>query len=267
MKNKNIQKWITEFLFVVFSVALIGWTASLTLGVMEIVLPNSPYVKYFALALYDGGALTWLFVYIYKAKGTPQRAIAMIMTFLDFLGVVLMVIGALYLGGQTLTEIPTWMGKGLVNGTIAATVFNLGMVYLYHANAPDTREAIQNQDLEDELTEEALLQARASVEREARVLGAVLARRATARLKYRLALPMTEAEAAEWNGETVDATAEDVPALSYSQRHPFWSALQSFFGRVLSVGLPDTPSLKNSTTIQPEAEAPQPAPDETPEEA
>src|SRR5688572_2767892 len=108
MKSERMKKWLTNAAFFVFSLALIGWTASLTLGVMDMVLPNNPYTKYFALALYDGGVITWLFVYISKAKGTPQRGISLSMTVLDFIGVALMVIGALYLGGQSLAATPAW---------------------------------------------------------------------------------------------------------------------------------------------------------------
>jgi hypothetical protein len=264
MKNKNIQKWLTDFMFVVFSVAIIGWTASLTLGVMEVVLPRSPYVKYFALALFDGGALTWLFVYIYKAKGTPQRAISMLVTVVDFIGIVLMVIGAIYLSGQNLIDVPSWMGRMLINGTIGVTIFNLGMVYLYHANAPETREAIQAQDLEDEIHEKGMEIARANVEREALRLGTIMAARATARLKYRLRLPMTEQELAEWNGETIEAEAQDVPALPYPQRLSFWDMLKSFFGRGRSMPSPDTPQSLNSMETSTNSPSQPPAPQQEP---
>lgn len=74
-------------------------------------------------------------------------------------------------------------------------------------------------------------QARARIEREAQTLGAIMARRATARIKYRLSLPMSEAEAAEWQGQTIEATAEDLPALPQPVGLSFWEYLKSFFGR------------------------------------
>src|SRR5258706_16406729 len=75
MTNKPenpLANWFAGVFFMLFLLGVLVWTASLTLGVIDIVLPHNPTVKYFALALFDGGALTWAGVYIYKAKGTPQ---------------------------------------------------------------------------------------------------------------------------------------------------------------------------------------------------
>jgi hypothetical protein len=264
-KSERMKKWFTNLAFFLFSLALIAWTSTLTLGVMDLVLPNNRDTKYFALALYDGGVITWLFVYVEKAKGTPQRGMSLALTIGDFIGVALMVIGALYLGGQSLANGPAWMGKALVNGTIIATLINLAGVYYYHANAPEVGEAIQAQELEDDLNEEALDQARMQIERSAQQLGAIIANRVTARLKYRLRLPMTEQEVKEWQGEAIDAEAYDVPALPYQQqqREPFWSAVKSFFGGRQSRRQSVTTHVKNST----DSSQDNPQPYEEPEEA
>lgn len=222
LASNDLLNWFIGAGAAVFFIAVILWTASLTMEVMTFVLPNNPAVKYFALALFDGGALVWLGIYTNKAKGTPQRGMSLLLFGVDFLGVVLMTAGGVYLGGQTLTEIPAWIGSAIVNGVILSTLANVGGAYYYHANNPATRETIQAQELEDTLTEEAMRQARVNVQREARQLGAIMARRATARIKYRLALPMSENERAEWDGEVTDgsviepaqlpAPADDIPA-------------------------------------------------------
>jgi hypothetical protein len=85
--DNPLAKWFAGIFFMLFLLGVLLWTASLALGVIDIVLPNNPTVKYFALALFDGGALTWAGVYIYKAKGTPQRGISLLMTAGDLLGV------------------------------------------------------------------------------------------------------------------------------------------------------------------------------------
>src|SRR5690606_15390561 len=113
---------------------------------------------------------------------------------LDFLGVAAMATAGVYLSGQTLADIPAWVGNLVVVVTVAATVLNCGAYYYYHANSPETREEIQAQELEDTLAEEALDQARQQVEQQAKELGAIIANRVTARLKYRLRLPMNERE-------------------------------------------------------------------------
>jgi len=230
--NNALLNWFIGSGAIVFFIAVIFWTASLTMEVMTYVLPNNPTVQYFALALFDGGALVWLGMYTNKAKGTPQRAISLLLFGLDFLGVVLMTSGGVYLGGQTLADIPAWMGGAIVNGVIFATLANVGGVYYYHANNPQTRETMQAQELEDTLTEEAMSQARTNVQREARQLGAIMARRATARIKYRLALPMSENERAEWEGETVDGQVIEPAQLPAPDDIPAWlRGVVHFFGR------------------------------------
>lgn len=242
-----LTRWFVGAGALAFFVALILWTASLTLGIMEIVLPNNPAAKYYALALFDGGALVWLGMFVYKAKGTPQRGVSLLLFLLDFLGVVLMTIGGVYLGGQQLAEIPEWIGKGLVNGVIAATLFNVGAAYYFHISNPETREEMQAQSLEDTLSEEAMRQARVNIQREARQLGAIMARRATARIKYRLALPMSEQERGEWEGETIDATAEEMHSLpAPAEEIPAW--VKAFFGRFGGRRRQDQPSEPTTTS-------------------
>jgi hypothetical protein len=253
MKNERQKKWMAGAIALLFGISIIGFTIKLTYDVMTILFPNDPLLKYVSIALYDGGVIAWLTTYIGRAKGTPQRGIALLMTILDFLGVAAMVIAGIYLGGQTLASIPPWVGSTVVNVTIIAAVVNAGAIYYYHAHDPETMEEIQAQELEDQLHEEALDQARFQVERKAQELGAIMANRVTARMKYRLRLPMTDREHAEWQGETIDAQAYDPAQLPPppAQNETFWSAVKSFFGgkpsQRQSVGTP----LKNSTNSQP----------------
>jgi hypothetical protein len=225
--DNALMKWFVGVGAFAFFVTLILWTATLTMDIMNIVLPHNPAAKYYALALFDGGALIWLGMFVYKAKGTPQRGASLLLFVLDFLGVVLMTAGGVYMGGQSLADIPEWMGYALVNGIIGATLANVGAAYYYHMSSPETREEMAAQSLEDTLSEEAMRQARVNIQREARNLGAIMARRATSRIKYRLALPMTDQERAEWDGETIDA--QEVPALpAPADEVPGW--VKAFFG-------------------------------------
>jgi hypothetical protein len=254
MKNERMKKWIASAVALLFGISIIGYTIKLTYDTMKILFPNDPLLQYIGIALYDGGVIAWLTTFIGRAKGTPQRGISLLMVVLDFLGVVAMVIAGTYLSGQTLASIPSWVGGTVVVVTIAAAVLNAGAIYYYHANDPLTREEIQAQELEDTLNEEALDQARYQVERKAQELGSIMANRVTARLKYRLRLPMTDQEFDEWQGEYVDAQAYDPASLPPPpvQDETFWSALKSFFGgrqsRQRSGGTPS----KNSTNSQPE---------------
>jgi hypothetical protein len=265
MKSERMKKWMATAVALLFGVAVIGFTIKLTYDVMTKLFPNDPILRWVSIALYDGGVIAWLLTYIARAKGTPQRGISLLMTILDFLGVVAMVIGGIYLSGQTLTDIPLWIGGTIVNVTVIAATLNAGAIYFYHANAPDVIESSQAQELEDTLNEEALDQARFQVERRAQELGAIIANRVTARLKYRLRLPMTEQEYSEWQGETIDAEAYDPPALSPRPMDEpgFWDYLKSFFTAKQSRLQSDTTPLKNSTDLP--ADNPEPEPSPAPE--
>jgi hypothetical protein len=254
MKNERLKKFITGLVALLFGFSIIGFTIKLTYDVMAILFPADPVLRWVSIALYDGGVISWLTTYIARAKGTPQRGISLVMTVLDFLGVVAMVIGGIYLSGQTLADIPAWVGSAVVNVTIIAATLNAGAIYFFHASAPDVTEAIQAQELEDQLNEEALDQARFQVERKAQELGAIMANRVTARLKYRMRLPMSEREHAEWQGEIVDAQAYDPASLPPPpvQSETFWSAVKSFFGGKPSRQSSVTQPSKNSTSLQQE---------------
>ncbi len=54
---KQVSATIGKIVFYIFVLAVAAWTASLTLGEMRAILPNDPITPYFALALFDGGAL------------------------------------------------------------------------------------------------------------------------------------------------------------------------------------------------------------------
>jgi hypothetical protein len=266
MKSERMRKWLATAVALLFGIAIIGFTIKLTYDVMTILFPQDPVLRWVSIALYDGGVIAWLLTYIARAKGTPQRGISLIMTVLDFLGVVAMVIAGIYLSGQSLASIPPWVGGTVVNVTIIAATLNAGAIYFYQGNEPEVIEAIQAQELEDTLNEEALDQARMQVERRAQELGAIMANRVTARLKYRLRLPMSEREYAEWQGETIDAEAYEPTALPAPpvQDETFWSALKSFFAGKQSRRRSATQPLRSSTSSQPEPTQPSPAPEPSP---
>jgi hypothetical protein len=228
-----LMKWFVGVGSLIFFATLILWTASLTLEVMGIVMPNNPTAKWYSLALFDGAALVWLGLYRYKAKGTPQRGVSLMLFVFDFACTVLMAAGGIYLGGQTLANVPTWLGQWIINVLIGATLANVGAGYYYKISDPEAREEAQAQSLEDEINEEAFKQARANIRREARQLGSIMSQRATSRIKYRLALPMTEEERAAWEGEIVEGQV--VPPLQLAapaDEVPAWvRGVFRFFGR------------------------------------
>ena len=61
---KKLSTTIGKIFFYIFILAVMGWTASLTIAEMKAILPNDPLTPYFALALFDGGAIAWLMAWI-----------------------------------------------------------------------------------------------------------------------------------------------------------------------------------------------------------
>ena len=194
---KQLLKTIGAILFYIFILAVAGWTASLTLAEVRVILPNDPITPYFALALFDGGALTWLLVFLGHAKGLAQRAIAIMLLVLDLAGVVVLSAGRLLMGGQAMADIPQELGATMVYALIGATIINLIAIYAFHIADPEAMQQIELQTLDDTIQAEALSQARANIENEVQQLAAVLAARATGRLKYQLRLPMSSQEQSE----------------------------------------------------------------------
>lgn len=231
--NKNLN-WIAAILAGALAAIAVYMGAIMTYDVMGDVLPGNDTARLLALAFFDGGAIAWAGICIYLARGSNQRAVSFWMMCFDLAGVVAMVIGAIYTGGQTLVNPPPWLGKFIVDGVMVVMASNLIALYYYHYNKPEVKEAITAQDLEDELTEQAEQQARANIKREAMQLGALLAGRVTSRIKYRMRLPMTVDEQAQWNGEIVEGETLPQPALPApaSDDVPTWvKAIFRFFGR------------------------------------
>jgi hypothetical protein len=222
---KALAGTVGKILFWIFAVAIFFWTASLSLAALRTILPNDPIKPYIGLVLTDIGALTWLLVFIGQAQGLPQRAISLIMFIIDLSGVVLLAAFELLSSGQTLTGIPPEMGTAVIWGVIALTLVNLTAAYFYHLAEPNTWKGIEFGVLTDRLQKEALQQAQMNVEKEAQSLGAILAARATAELKYNLRLPMSDFEQSEHTRSDIPASKQIIdgqvsPAPSISL--PFW---------------------------------------------
>lgn len=261
--NQNVA-WVARILAAVLSAIALYMGASMTYDVMGDIIPGNETTRLLALAFFDGGAVTWAGIYVYLARGSNQRAVSFWLMVMDLAGVVAMVIGAILTGGQQLINPPPWIARFIIDSVVIVMCANLIALYYYHINKPELQESIEAQNLEDRLANEAMQQARVNVEREAQTLGAILARRATARLKVRARLPMSEAEAAEWRGETIDATAEDMPGLPAPQQLRFWDYVKSFFGFGRFKPSPVTPSSKNSSNSPQETPQPSPVPQEPP---
>lgn len=153
---KSVLKVVSKILFYVFCVAIFGWTASLTLDFVGSVLPNDTIQQYMALAVFDGGAITWLLVFLFKSEGLAQRAISLIMTIADLIGIGVMTVAALFLSGQQYTNVPASLGEIALWTIAIATFANVAAAYAFHISSPDAHEEITRGVAADKVKDAAL---------------------------------------------------------------------------------------------------------------
>ena len=152
-----MHKTIAKGLFYGVATVLILWTASLTYSFVATALPQTHWlVPLFALVIFDVGMLAWLKVFLDYAQGSGQRALALILSLFDFIGVVLMVLAEILLGGQTMVAPPTNLGEYAIWGIAIWTVVNVGGVLIFHMLQPDARRKMVLQSEMDLVFDEAL---------------------------------------------------------------------------------------------------------------
>lgn len=152
-----MHKTIARGLFYSVATVLILWTASLTYMFVATALPQAHWlVPLFALVIFDIGMLAWLKVFLDYAQGSGQRALALILSLFDFLGVGLMVLAEILLGGQTMVAPPANLGEYAIWGIAIWTVVNVGGVLIFHMLTPDVRRKMVLQSEMDLVFDEAL---------------------------------------------------------------------------------------------------------------
>ena len=152
-----MHKTIARGLFYGVATVLILWTATLTYSFVATALPQTHWlVPLFALVIFDIGMLAWLKVFLDYAQGSGQRALALILSLFDFLGVGLVVLAEILLGGQTLVAPPENLGEYAIWGIAIWTVVNVGGVLIFHMLQPDARRKMVLQSEMDMVFDEAL---------------------------------------------------------------------------------------------------------------
>ena len=154
--NNNLMTTIVKALFYLLAAVLLVWTASMTLAFVGVALPNLPVAKFFALAIFDAGAVAWLLIFIYAAEGISQRAIALMLAIFDLLGVGLMVMAELLTGGQTIVQVSTELGMVALYGIGIWTFVNLVGVFVYHMSDVETLHRIAQRNAADKITNRSL---------------------------------------------------------------------------------------------------------------
>src|SRR5690606_28058241 len=95
-------------------------------------------------------------VFLDYAQGSGQRAVALIMCLVDFLGVGLMVLSEILLGGQTMVTAPQNLGEYAIWGIAIWTVVNVGAIIAFHLLEPGVRRTMALRTEMDLVFDEAL---------------------------------------------------------------------------------------------------------------
>jgi hypothetical protein len=148
---RSLMTTVSKVLFYLLAIGLLAWTASLTLAFVGGILPELVLAKYFALVVFDVGCVSWLLIFLFAAEGTPQRSTALIMAFLDLIGVGLMVFAELFTGGQQFASIPADLASIALYGIGIWTIANLVGVFAYHFTDPATMQDIARRNAADKI--------------------------------------------------------------------------------------------------------------------
>lgn len=152
-----LNKTIARIVFYLVALTLLGWTASLTVAFLTAALPNVFWlVPILGLVVFDGGMVAWLLVYLNHAEGNIQRAVALVLTVFDLIGVGLMVIAEILLDGQQFADAPETLGAAAVWGIGVWTVVNVAGLIGFHLGDPAARKAMAMQAEKDAIWEGAL---------------------------------------------------------------------------------------------------------------
>jgi len=145
----HITKWIGKLLFVLMSLALIGYAASRTLDFVGSTLgADDQMIGYLALFATTGGALAWLMVFLYDSEGIAQKGIALVMICLDVIGeITLFTIDTLLQSGTnglTATLAPAEI-RLTVLGMSALIGANIIAIFAFHIFDSENMEKIETQ--------------------------------------------------------------------------------------------------------------------------
>lgn len=171
----TLAKSFTFILVAIMALALMIFTASRTLDLLQLLLPaNQSIFAYLALVAFDGGLLGWSLFFAYGARGQYQRAIALLMVIVSLAAIGITTIADLYLSAAR---------KGLVDAlseqqrlsvllAVGVVIFvNVAAFFVVHITEPGRLRAMATENANDKIHAKTL----EHIQREAEVVAARLA--------------------------------------------------------------------------------------------
>lgn len=155
-----MKKVIGSLLATLLGGALLVYSATRSLDFISATLPpDRQILAWFGLAALDGGLVAWMLNFLYGAKGGFQRAIAILMVMVDFVGAVAMfTLDTLYNTGQA--GMTAAMSKNDLQTSVlalsAVIALNIAATVAHHIMDPDNRQRMAEEDAQDQIEEQAL---------------------------------------------------------------------------------------------------------------
>lgn len=156
MKHLDKNKVIAVVLITLLSGALLVYTATRTLHLIESTLPaDQKVLAWFALAAFDLGLPLWTAYTLWGARGAWQRGIAALMVFTSLLGVVIAFGGDTLIQaeaqGVTVNLASAETVRWIIYGTVGIIGLNIVAVTMVHITDPDALRNERTESANDKL--------------------------------------------------------------------------------------------------------------------
>ena len=141
-----MAKRATYIFILILSVALLGFTASRTIDLLSLFLPaGQEFWAWLGLAAFDIGLLGWTLFYAHGARGSSQRAIALMMVVLSLLAVAVSTVVDMYISASDkglVATLPPSIRIAVLLAVGLIVVGNVVAFFLTHIWEPERMKAM-----------------------------------------------------------------------------------------------------------------------------
>lgn len=151
---------IAHLLLWALGLALLAFTGFRTLDFLSMTLSaDQQFIKYLALAAFDGGVLLWFMFGKHEAKGW-QRAIAYIMIFICLTGVCICTWADTFLvsSHNGLVRLPPGIAETALYGVLIIILLNVVMCVVTHLVSPEALRQWRIESAHDKIEDQTLKQ-------------------------------------------------------------------------------------------------------------
>lgn len=149
---------IAHLLLWALGLALLAFTGFRTLDFLSMTLSaDQQFIKYLALAAFDGGVLLWFMFAKHEAKGW-QRAISYIMIFVCLTGVCLCTWADTFLvsSHNGLVRLPPGLAETALYGVLTIILLNVVLVVVTHLVSPEALRQWRIESAHDKIEDQTL---------------------------------------------------------------------------------------------------------------